>query len=51
MGKNADYKKKTMAECHWCDYSCRKGHRCSRYKKFAKKFSRRIKGNLNGRGE
>ena len=39
MGKHSDYKKKTTAECHWCDYKhkCRKGHKCSWYKRLVKK--------------
>ena len=42
MGKHSDYKKRTTAECHYCDYSYRyrKGHKCSHYKKLAKKFKR-----------
>ena len=34
-----EYKVKTQAFCHWCDYylqKCRKRHKCSVYKKFAK---------------
>ena len=30
------YKIKTQSFCHWCDYHCRKGHKCSVYKRFAK---------------
>lgn len=30
------YKIKTQSFCHWCDYNCRKGHKCKVYKKFAK---------------
>lgn len=42
MGKHSDYKKRTTGECHWCDFpkNCRKGHKCSRYKRLAKKFKR-----------
>ena len=38
MGSRSDYKKKTTAQCHWCDYSwkCRKGHKCKWYKKWVK---------------
>lgn len=39
MGKRDNYKKRTTAECHYCDYlTCRKGHKCSWYKRFVKKF-------------
>lgn len=39
MGKLSDYKKKTTAECHYCDYcTCRKGHKCKWYKRWAKKI-------------
>lgn len=30
------YKIKTQSFCHWCDYHCRKGHKCNVYKRFAK---------------
>lgn len=39
MGKRGNYKKRTTAECHYCDYlTCRKGHKCSWYKRLVKKF-------------
>jgi hypothetical protein len=46
--KNNIYKKLDTAACHWCDYAgkdCRKGHKCSAYKAFAKKFKRKGKRN------
>ena len=40
MGKYSDYKKRTTFECHWCHFrglKCKKGHKCSWYKKWVKK--------------
>ena len=44
MGKFSDYKKKVKDNpCYYCDYlNCRKGHKCSYYKKYAK--SKNAKG-------
>ena len=45
MKTNA-YKKTTTKECAWCDYRvCRKGHKCSWYKKYVKQFNK--KGRYN----
>ena len=39
MGSRSDYKKKTTAECHYCDYcTCRKNRKCKWYKKWVKKI-------------
>lgn len=38
--KSNSYKKLMGRECKYCDYvTCRKGHKCNEYKKFAKKYS------------
>ena len=42
--KNAAYKKTTTKECIFCDWygiHCRKGHKCSGYKKYVKHFKKR----------
>lgn len=37
--KGNSYKKNTFSICHYCDYcTCRKGHKCSWYKKMVKKI-------------
>ena len=43
MGKFSNYKKlPKLNSCYWCDYlTCRKGHKCSTYKKHAKKFKQK----------
>ena len=43
MGKFSNYKKiPKLNLCYWCDYlTCRKGHKCSTYKKHAKKFKQK----------
>ena len=42
MGKFSDYKKKTSALCHYCDYCiCRKNKKCNWYKQYVKKLRKR----------
>lgn len=53
MSSRSDYKKKTTAQCHWCDYSykCRKGHKCKFYKWWVKKVAnKKKKENVNEQG-
>lgn len=39
-----DIKKASQKLCHWCDYDCRKGHKCNKFKQFVKKYRKiRIK--------
>lgn len=39
--KGSSYKKTTTGECHFCDYKCRKGHKCNHYKKIVKNKNKR----------
>lgn len=34
----SEYRKLRSGICHFCDYHCRKGHKCGLYKRFAKRF-------------
>lgn len=47
--KGNNYKKERTSLCHYCDYSCRKGHKCKYYKKYVKskfcKKRRKYNGN------
>lgn len=46
MGKYSNYKRMIKSNpCYYCDYLlCRKGHKCKYYKKYVKKYSRKIHG-------
>ena len=37
MGRS-EYRKTKSGICHYCDYHCRKGHKCGWYKRFVKRF-------------
>ena len=43
MDKRLDYKKNIKYDpCAWCDFlHCRKGHKCSVYKREAKKYGKK----------
>lgn len=43
--KGSLYKKETTSICHFCDYNCRKNHKCNWYKRFIKKWRKKKNGN------
>lgn len=45
MKRNGD-KISASGLCHYCDYRCRKGHRCSWYKRWVKRFRKRKRDNM-----
>lgn len=39
--KSAIHKKERSALCYWCEYKvCRKGHKCSWYKQWVKRYKK-----------
>lgn len=46
--KSNTYKKSASFFCHFCDYTCRKGHRCRVYKQYAKRYGNK-KSTANAR--